>query len=358
MLTFYHISDLHLGLRLKNKNMPSKIREERRASLWETFNKVILSAKQNNIDYIFITGDLFEDEYFTIGDIERVKNSFLQVSDIRIIISAGNHDYIHENSLYNRITWPKNVYIFGNEKIERLDFKDHNLSIYGYSWPSKEIKEDKIINENFIDYGLDRKILLLHGDLYDKQSRYLPLNKEKLLSLDLDYIGLGHIHKPYIYKNIAYPGCLEPTNFNEIGERGFIYGCLDERLYLDFISYSKRKFIDRDLRIKSTDSYLDIINHIDRMDNKNLNFYRINLNGYINSNINLDDLIYDIKDMFFYVEIKNNLILDFDIDFLKEKYSDEIIGLYISEVENLDLDDITKNKLLFEGLDSLLKEYR
>lgn len=117
--------------------------------------------------------------------------------NMEIIISAGNHDFIGINSLYNRIEWPKNVSIFGNA-MEKKEFKDKNTIIYGYSWDRPIIRENNLF-ENFRDH-IDREknnILILHGDMASSSDN-LPLNLNKLKSFHMDYIALGHIHKPEI----------------------------------------------------------------------------------------------------------------------------------------------------------------
>ena len=58
-----------------------------------------------------------------------------------MIISAGNHDYFYEKSLYNRVEWSPNVFIFRGNGLEKIEFPDLNTIIYGYSWDRVEIRE-------------------------------------------------------------------------------------------------------------------------------------------------------------------------------------------------------------------------
>lgn len=81
---------------------------------------------------------------------------------------------------------------------KKKEFKDKNTIIYGYSWDRPIIRENNLF-ENFRDH-IDREknnILILHGDIASS-SDYLPLNLNKLKSFHMDYIALGHIHKPEI----------------------------------------------------------------------------------------------------------------------------------------------------------------
>ncbi len=83
-------------------------------------------------------------------------------------------------------------------------------------------------------------------------------------------------------------------------------------------------------------SYLDIINlfkeiHYGR---KDMDFYRINLKGYIQNDIDVDSLFKSIKDEFYHLEIIDNTIPDYDLDALENAYSDSIIGGFIREMKD------------------------
>lgn len=98
-----------------------------------------------------------------------------------MIISAGNHDYFYEKSLYNRVEWSPNVFIFrGGNSLEKIEFPDLNTIIYGYSWDRVEIRENNLFHDFNIEEDNDfNKILLIHGDIGTK-SNYLPLNLSSL----------------------------------------------------------------------------------------------------------------------------------------------------------------------------------
>lgn len=164
-----------MGLKFNNISFHRNKAIDRRSELWSTFTRIVEYGKKENIDFLLIAGDLFENHYFTIGDISRVRDILKSAENMEIIISAGNHDFIGINSLYNRIEWPKNVSIFGNA-MEKKEFKDKNTIIYGYSWDRPIIRENNLF-ENFRDH-IDREknnILILHGDMASSSDN-LPLN--------------------------------------------------------------------------------------------------------------------------------------------------------------------------------------
>ncbi len=81
--------------------------------------------------FLFIAGDLYEEKYFTLGDIKRIRDILESAKDVNIIISTGNHDTLNKNSLYHMIEWPENVFIFTSEGLNKLNFEEKKLM---YLW--------------------------------------------------------------------------------------------------------------------------------------------------------------------------------------------------------------------------------
>ena len=257
--------------------------------------------------------------------------------------------------------WPNNVTVLGKEGIEIKEYPDLNTHVYGFSWDRGEIQED--ILKDFGGLDEDRvNILVIHGDLLNKESKYLPLDKSILVHLGFDYIALGHIHKPIIISDkMAYCGSPEPLDFGETGEHGIIFGTIsDGATSIDFIPFSKRIFIERPIEIDETMGYFDIINKIQECDNKESkgkNLYRIILKGILNSGIevNVSDMERSLQDDFYYIEIVDETIIDYDLDELARDNRDNIVGYFIEEMKKKDLDDRINRQALYIGLEALLK---
>ncbi len=359
MIKFIHTGDLHLGLQFKSVSFDKNKALDRRRELWSTFQKIVDYSINEKADFLFIVGDLFESEYFTIGDIKRVRDILSSAEDVNILIAAGNHDYRGNKSLYDRVEWSKNVTIFNTNCIENKVFPELNTSIYGYSWDRVEIKENKLFDDfPIIDKSMNN-ILLIHGDV-SRESNYLPMSINSLVNLNMDYIALGHIHKPNILTdNIAYCGCPEPLDFGETGERGIIVGTIkDKTTRINLVPFSKRCFHNISIEINENFNYQEIINKI-----KNLNvgsrlndLYRIRLKGYVQKDINLENIHKDLEDVFYYLEIVNETIPDYDLTLLKESNKSNIIGLFIESMMNEDLNEQINKDALYYGLEVLLKD--
>lgn len=200
--------------------------------------------------------------------------------------------------------------------------------------------------------------MLLHGDI-GTGSDYLPLNLKTLKSLDLDYIALGHIHKSEIVgENIAYCGSPEPLDFGETGERGFIQGHISkDKTSIEFVPFSKRNFWYEEIVIDEEMAYQDIIKLFKDFNkgNRDMDFYRINLRGYMQSDINKENLFASLEDEFYHIEIIDNTVPDYDLDALEAAYSDSIIGGFIRAMREKGLGDSMVKDGLYIGLEALLK---
>ena len=218
-MKFVHIADMHFDMpfTVLSKN---SLAEERRLDQRNTFNKMINYIKENNIEYLFIAGDLYENEYVRKSTIEYINSCFKQIPNTRIYITPGNHDPYLNNSYYNKYEWNENVHIF--TKLEKVENK--NVNIYGYGFIyfySKKIELPITLDNSKVN------ILLMHADLDGstrKIGEYNPILESELKSTNFDYIALGHVHKSNFEegKKIIYPGSMIAGGFDELGKHGMI----------------------------------------------------------------------------------------------------------------------------------------
>ena len=102
---FAHWADLHLESKSETKNYEIK----------ETFLNMHKVCKGENANFLLISGDFFDDTSVNEKTLLWVKNE-LENFGLKTIISPGNHDPFTNDSPYNKGAWPKNVYIFKENK--------------------------------------------------------------------------------------------------------------------------------------------------------------------------------------------------------------------------------------------------
>ena len=188
-MKFVHIADVHFDMPFKTLEGRG-LSEKRRLEQREAFKTVIEYIKKNNIPYLFICGDLYEQEYIKESTIEYINKLFETILDTKIYIVPGNHDPFLKNSYYSKYDWTRNVKIF-SENIERVE--EENTCIYGYGFTDFYLK-----NPEYQKIKIDDKdkinILLTHGTLdgskNDDSILYNPISKTVLKNMGFDYIGL------------------------------------------------------------------------------------------------------------------------------------------------------------------------
>ena len=255
-MKFVHIADMHFDSPLTNLTDKGNLGEQRRLEQRKVFKKVIEYIKENNIEYLFIAGDLYEHKYIRKSTIEYINNLFKEIENTKIFITPGNHDPFLKNSYYNNFSWNKNVHIF-NSKIERIELE--NVDIYGYGFDdfyctNSNIENLEIKNPEKIN------ILIIHGTLDGanlEEMQYNSMSTKMLREKGFDYIALGHIHKNNFNKNenIIYPGSTISLGFDELGEHGMVVGEINKNeKKLEFIKLDETEFVEKEINCTEINS--------------------------------------------------------------------------------------------------------
>lgn len=359
-MRFVHMADMHFDapfVELANKNNLAFTRRlEQRKAMEEIINYI----KEEKIEYLFIAGDLYEQEYVKRSTIEYLNNLFKTISQTKIFITPGNHDPYIKNSFYQQYIWADNVKIFTN-KLEKIEMDD--VDIYGYGF------NDFYMKNNYQDVNIDNpnkiNILITHGSLDASntlENSYNPLNSNKLKNMRFDYVALGHIHKKsyndYENQRIVYPGSTVSMGFDELGPRGVIVGNLDKNiLKLEFLEINTKTFekIELDItEILSKEDIVDVINNLKINENY---FYEIKLIGKRNFDIDVLELRNLInKDNI--IKIKDETSIKYNIEDIANEIS--LKGLFAKKIMQKinNTSEEEKKKLLEafeEGMDVLNK---
>lgn len=343
-MKFIHIADMHFDIPFTTLNK-NNLGNSRRLEQRQIFKQIIEYIKQNNIDNLFICGDLYEHEYVKQSTIEYINNLFKEIPNTHIYIVPGNHDPKIKNSYYNKYNWNKNVHIFG-EEIEKISTE--YVDIYGFGFndfymKNTQISEIQVENPNKIN------ILLTHGTVdgaTESDNNYNPMSKRELKELNFDYIALGHIHKPEYNiqeeNKIVYPGSPISMGFDELGKHGMIVGEIleNKQVNIEFVPLDKKEFVEYELKtdeILSKEELIETINEIQVEDNK---YYKIILIGKRNFEINKSDIEkYIISPNI--IKIKDHTTIKVDLEKLSEQNS--LKGIFVKNMLEK-LNDNQENK--------------
>ncbi|WP_174616200.1 metallophosphoesterase family protein [Virgibacillus ihumii] len=228
-ITFIHTADLHLdspfiGL----SHIPEHIFKKVKDSTFDALSQLVQAAVSRNVDFVLITGDLFDNEKQNLKAQIRLKRAFeeLHRHQINVYLSYGNHDFINGN--VHPVEFPENVFVFPDENVTSFTFEKNGqkmASIYGFSYENRAVTENKTSEYQPSEIHNLFHIAMLHGSLSSNTEHdvYAPFQLGDLTEKDYDYWALGHIHKREILKEnpaVVYPGNIQGRNRKESGAKG------------------------------------------------------------------------------------------------------------------------------------------
>ncbi|MCK5320979.1 DNA repair exonuclease [Candidatus Pacearchaeota archaeon] len=219
MVKFAHLADCHLG---------GWRQEELQKLNFQSFQKIIERGIQEKIDFMLISGDLFDSAY---PPIEILKDSFAEfkkLHDVKIpvYLIAGSHDFSASGKTFldvlEKAGFCKNVENWELEEDGRIRLKPYmhgDIAIYGYPGRKSgmEIEDLKKVYFNEVN---SFTILMVHTTIKDVVGT-IPMESIEKQKLPLaDYYAMGHIHQRYetheANSHYVYPGPTFPNNFQEL----------------------------------------------------------------------------------------------------------------------------------------------
>jgi len=224
-MRFAHLSDCHLG---------SWRQPELQKLNLDSFIKAIDICLQENVDFILITGDLFDSAYPPIEILGKAFSHLKRLKDAEIpcYIIAGSHDYSASGKTFLSVLesagFCKNIYN-PEEKPTKLSQEGQiflnpvlheNIALYGYPGKKSGMEVGEIKNIKLQESPGFFRIFALHTCIDDAVGN-LPIDsiaKDELP--EADYYALGHLHINYNKGKFVYAGPTCPNNFQEFEELG------------------------------------------------------------------------------------------------------------------------------------------
>ena len=244
-MKFFHLSDLHIGLKLINRDL----REDQEY----IFEQIIDAVRRKKPDAIVIAGDIY-DKAVPSAEAVEVFDCFLEklteaAPEAVIMMISGNHDSAPRIDCFRKVLSRQNVYMVGQpprmetEYIEKVVLKDEYGKVNFYLLPFVKpsmVKQVVGVDENGNNLSYNETLHRLIGrekinsderNVLVSHQFYLPSGKnaedvERMdsemrtvgnideVSADVlgnfDYAALGHIHKPMKVGSELYRYCGTP----------------------------------------------------------------------------------------------------------------------------------------------------
>lgn len=266
-MKFFHLSDLHIGLKLLNRDL-----QEDQAFI---LKKIAALAEYEQPDAVVIAGDIY-DKPVPSAEAVGVFDDFLQeltssLPQAEILLISGNHDSAGRIDCYRNILARQHVHMIGQpprtkqEFVEKVTLHDSFGAVNFYLLPFVKptmVKEITGTHEDGTNLSYDETVrALIEREQIDLMERnvlvshqfYLPKGKSadsieradseirSVGNIDevcadvlgrFDYAALGHIHKPMKVgsETIRYCGTPLACSVSEAGQqKGMIVVELGEK---------------------------------------------------------------------------------------------------------------------------------
>ena len=95
-MKFFHLADVHLGASPDSGRPWSA---DRSKEIFESFYAVLDRASKEAVDFVFVCGDMFHRQP-PKRELKELDYHFRKCAPVKIVIIAGNHDYICKESNY------------------------------------------------------------------------------------------------------------------------------------------------------------------------------------------------------------------------------------------------------------------
>lgn len=343
-----HTADWHLDSPLTS-NLSYEKSKKRKNELLDSFRRMTDFAKENGVEAILISGDLFDGAFASNTAKETVGSCIKRNPGIEFFYLKGNHD---EN--FNGFDQTQNLKVFG-EGFSKFEFKDAVIGgceKASVSYDEIQFEKDKL------------NILMLHGDISSQNSDE-SIDISRLKDKNIDYLALGHIHS-YSEGRIdmrgewTYPGCPDGRGYDECGDKGFVLlNTEGGKIKKEFIEFASRKIEDISLDVTGADGTGDVIykmeNALSEVDSDAM--VKVRLIGRVpfECQINTDYIQERFSDRFFDFRISDEIKALYEPE--KYRFDETLKGEFIRYTQESDVfSEEEKRKIIETGLKALSGE--
>lgn len=290
LLSFIHTADVHLDAPLHTQ---SGLYELRQDDFRRTMKRIRDLVCDKQADFWLIAGDLMEYHGGSRATALFLRDLFASVAPVPVCIAPGNHDPWRPDSYYQTLEWPGNVYWFTPEW-GAFEFPEKSCVVYGWGFPQAHVYDSPLASFSGKLDGYQHHLMVLHASMLsgsgDDHHPYAPVTLRQLEETGMDYVALGHIHKPAQFLHplkkqpfAAYPGSPEGLSAKEEGERCVLYGVLDPagKLTLQAIPVSHRSIRKREIGVGGAETMEQLIELVQKAlaDEKDEDILYVTLTG-------------------------------------------------------------------------------
>lgn len=240
-----HAADLHLDAPFAALTAEQAAR--RRAEGRDLLRRLCQVAKEEQVDLVLLSGDLFDGERVYRETLHALRESLASLT-MPVFLAPGNHDPYNHHSPYAALDWPANVHLFHTEEVTSVEVPGLSCTVHGTAFLHATEHEDRWVGFRAPTDGRIH-IGVAHGEVTSAGSAYHPISLDTIAASGLDYLALGHVHTCSGIQHAgatawAYPGCPEGHGFDETGDKGCLLVEVETgRAEARFIPLGRRRYL-------------------------------------------------------------------------------------------------------------------
>lgn len=265
-IKFLHVADLHLDTPFNHIGaVNAKLKDKLNQATFDSFEKLIDIAMIEQVDFVLIVGDCFNQEQPSVYTQLFLKKQLEKLTDngIKVFVNYGNHDFLSGNRL---VQFSEKVSEFKTPTVETkcLTINGLKVNISAFSYTQRQHYSRQINEFPVKDVRADFHIGMLHGQVDSQDNPYAPFTIQEINAKGYDYFALGHVHKREILQQnppIVYPGNIQGLNRKELGEKGGYLVTLEknQKPIINFVATSSIIFSELKVNVTSEDNLLNVI---------------------------------------------------------------------------------------------------
>jgi exonuclease SbcD len=298
MLTILHFADAHIDMANYGRHDAASGLPMRVLDFLKSLDTIVDTAIREKVDLVLFAGDAYKDRNpaptFQREWGRRVMR--LSRAGIPTLLLVGNHDTspalgrAHTLDPFSTLEVPNVIVLDRPAFLQPTDLWDLPLQVIALPWVSRSgliaSQELTTTEPEKVDQAIEERLTTIVQNMLEKADPNLPIiltahasvqgavyggERTVMLGGDLvlpgslvrdprlDYVALGHIHKPQnlnenAHPPVIYPGSIERVDFGEAADDKYFVIAHVERAHTE-VEWRKltgiRPFIDRHLRLKS-----------------------------------------------------------------------------------------------------------
>lgn len=298
-MKFIHTSDIHLGAPFRGirGEVSNELKTKLLSSTMDSFSAMIDYAIAEEVDFLLISGDLFDEQNKSVLIQIFLNEQFSRLANNEIDVYIS----MTEAGDFDEYIWSDKVHILSAINSDRVDINlittrdKKRVAVIGFSDSDSQYQFAPLNIFPERDKDLDYQIGIYYGDSTGvDENNSFDINQ--MANFGYDYWALGYLHNQTVLNEkpfIGYPGSIQGLNKNEPGQKGFLLvtESEDSQLVPKFVSTAPIEWQNMIADVAEVTDQRQLINAIlNTLSNQDVSVFQL-LSIDLNSAENLPEIL-------------------------------------------------------------------